>query len=31
MKNQPGRRVVRRRGPTHVINTLDPRFKTHQA
>ena len=30
MKKMPGSKVVRRKGRTYVINTLNPRFKTRQ-
>ncbi|GAA4730824.1 type B 50S ribosomal protein L36 [Isoptericola chiayiensis] len=30
LKNQPGSKVVRRRGRTYVINKLNPKFKARQ-
>ncbi|MGV9187870.1 type B 50S ribosomal protein L36 [Arcanobacterium canis] len=30
LKNQPGSKVVRRRGKTYVINKLNPKFKGRQ-
>jgi large subunit ribosomal protein L36 len=30
LKNQPGSKVVRRRGHVYVINKLNPRFKGRQ-